>query len=123
MNTRRSLLDVSIATSGPPVIVRAAGILDITTVDELTEHVRPHLDAALEVIVDLSGVTLCDSTGLGALVRLERHARTTGANFALRSVRPHVAEVFAMTGIDRVIRIIDGPDSAGGTAIYDEAGR
>jgi anti-sigma B factor antagonist len=99
------LLDVSTVTSGPPVIVRAAGVLDINTVDELTDSVRPHLDAGLEVIVDFSGVTLCDSTGLGAVVRLERHARTTGARFALRWVRPHVAEV------------IDGPESPSGPAI------
>ena len=111
MTTRKSLLEVETVTSGPPVIVRAAGVLDITTVDELTESVRGYLDSGSEVIVDFAGVTLCDSTGLGAVVRLERHARSTGSRFALRAVRHHVAEVFAMTGIDRVVRI------------YDESGR
>ena len=57
----------------------------------------------------MSRVTLCDSTGLGAVVTFERHARAAGCSFAVRSPQPHVAEVFAMTGIDQVIRVYDEP--------------
>lgn len=106
---RKSLLDVQIEETDPSTIVRVAGVLDISTIEELENRVRPYLRTDAEVIVDFSGVTLCDSTGLGTVVKFDRQARAIGCSFAVRSPRPHVAEVFAMTGIDQVVRVYHGP--------------
>jgi anti-sigma B factor antagonist len=108
---KRSLIDIRVVDNGeadqshPFTVVYLTGVLDISTIDELGTVVRPHLRTDAEVIVDLSGVTLCDSTGLGAVVTFERHARAAGCRFAVRSPQPHVAEVFSMTGIDQVVRV------------------
>ena len=106
---KRSLLDVRIVDDSPPTVVFLTGVLDISTIDELAAVVRPYLRTGADVIVDMSGVTLCDSTGLGAVVTFERQARATGCSFAVRSPQAHVAEVFAMTGIDQVVRVYDEP--------------
>jgi anti-sigma B factor antagonist len=106
MPTKKSLLDVHTDPAGAVTVVRVSGVLDVSTVEELGDMVRPQFHAGAEVLMDFSGVTLCDSTGLGAVVRLERRARATGCSLAVVNPRPHVAEVFAMTGIDQVVRVI-----------------
>jgi anti-sigma B factor antagonist len=52
--------------------------------------------------VDLSGVTFCDASGLGALARLARHARAAGRQLSLTSARPSVLKIMRITGLDRV---------------------
>lgn len=86
-------------------VIAASGVLDLATVDRLERSVGDVLMAGRSVVIDLAGVTLCDSTGLGALVHLHRQARTAGVGFALRAPRRHVADVLAMTGIDKIITI------------------
>jgi anti-anti-sigma factor len=102
---KRSLLDIQLDETSASTIVSVAGILDISTVDELDGRVRPLLRTGTDVIIDLSDVTMCDSTGLGAIVKFDRFARGVECSFSVRRPRPHVAEVFAMTGIDQVIRV------------------
>jgi anti-sigma B factor antagonist len=99
------LLDIQIESLPSSTVVSVAGVLDISTVDELDGLVRPELRTGGNVVIDLAGVTLCDSTGLGAIVKFDRFARTVECAFAVRRPRPHVAEIFAMTGIDQVIRL------------------
>lgn len=108
---RRSLVDIWTEASDAAMIVRVSGVLDISTVEEFAETVRTHLRPGATVQVDLSGVTLCDSTGLGAVVRLERRARAIACSFAILNPRAHVAEVFAMTGIDQVVQVWHTPDA------------
>ena len=88
-------------------MVAAEGSLDLATVKELEAVLYPLLTTRASVVLDLSGVTICDSTGLGALVRLQRHARGVDAEFAVRRPRPHVADVLAMTGISKIIPVRD----------------
>jgi anti-sigma B factor antagonist len=92
---------------GSPAVVSAVGSFDIATVVQLEDAVTRAMAPGGSVVLDLAGVTVCDSTGLGALVRLQRHARAIGTEFAVRRPRPHVADVFAMTGINKVIAVRD----------------
>jgi len=93
-------------------VIAASGVLDIATVDRLEKSVGEVLSAGRGVVIDLAGVTLCDSTGLGVLVHLHRRARMAGVGFALRAPRRHVADVLAMTGIDKIITIEPARDSS-----------
>src|SRR3954468_347802 len=67
------------------------GELDIGTAAKLDEAVDRALeDGCREVVLDLSGTTFLDSSGLGALIRA---ARTVDAQQARMSVRsPHGSE-------------------------------
>jgi anti-sigma B factor antagonist len=86
-------------------VLSVTGTLDATTAEEFAKKVRSHLRSGASVQVDVSGVTLCTSTGLGAVVRLERRARAIDCSFAIVNPRPHVAGVLAMTGIDQVVPV------------------
>lgn len=68
------------------------------------------------VVVDLSGVTFVDSSGLGALVALLKRIGPSGA-MALVGVQPPVAKLLALTRLDRIFEIhptLAQAQSAGG---------
>jgi anti-sigma B factor antagonist len=109
MLDRPSLLDIETVVEETEIVVRPVGVLDVSTVELLVDVVRPHLADGRPVVVDVFGVTMCDSTGLGGIVSLEREARVRKTSFAVRNPRRHMARIIAMTGIDRVVRIDVAP--------------
>jgi anti-anti-sigma factor len=100
---RKSSLTIEAIRSGSTTVVAASGTLDIATADEFETAVQDALTKGTDVVVDLSDLNLCDSTGLGAMVRLHRRAQAADASLILRRPQRAVAEVLAMTGIDKVI--------------------
>ena len=108
-----ALLAVHVLTSGPRTVCRAVGVLDIATVAIFREVVETQVRSGGELVIDLSELTFCDSTGLGAIVGLHRLVTATDGSLVLRSPRPRVASVLAMTGVDQVITVQDGPERAG----------
>jgi anti-anti-sigma factor len=98
---------VSITTERVPegAVLTVAGSLDMATADELEEACRQCVRAGRVVVVDLAGVSMCDSTGLGAIVRANRFAKAEGCQFAVRAPRPYLVALFAMTGLNKVIEV------------------
>lgn len=64
------------------------------------------------LLLDVSGVTFCDSTGLGALVRLHRQAEAQGG--WLRLVRPaaDLRRILQVTNLDRLLRVDETSSAA-----------
>jgi anti-anti-sigma factor len=69
---RRSSLELTREDRDGATVLALAGILDLATSAEIEHAVGDALDEGLGVTVELSELTMCDSTGLGALVRLYR---------------------------------------------------
>jgi anti-sigma B factor antagonist len=70
------------------------------------------LDAALadatdRLVVDLSGVTFCDSLGFSTLIKCWRTATALDREFLLARPAPPVRRILEMMGISTVIRIVD----------------
>ena len=96
-------------------VVSVAGELDIATAEQAYSYITEVIDGrptgfkgaswpagSAPVTVDLSGVTFCDASGLGALARLARYARAAGRQLSLTSARPSVMKIMRITGLDRV---------------------
>ncbi len=82
-------------------VVSVAGELDIATADQAYSYITEVIDGRpAPVTVDLSGVTFCDASGLGALARLARHARAADRQLMLTSARPSVLKIMRITGLD-----------------------
>ena len=64
------------------------------------------------LVLDLSGVTSLDATGLGVLVGAHRRAGRAGRVLVLRDVSPPVARLLLLTRLDRVLRVDRSPASA-----------
>jgi anti-sigma B factor antagonist len=86
-------------------VVSVAGELDIATAEQAYAYISDVIDAlgrAPEpVSIELSGLTFCDASGLGALVRIARHARQADRQLRLISARPALLKIIRITGLDR----------------------
>jgi anti-sigma B factor antagonist len=81
-------------------VLAVSGDLDISGVEEFLEHADRLLDAGSAAIeVDLAGVTFIDSSGLGALVRLQRTATAAGRQLRLVNVPRPVTRILELTGL------------------------
>lgn len=91
---------------GMPV-VGAPAELDVGNADTLRAAVM-HAAARghATVVVDLSGTQFCDSAGLSVLVRARRRAVAEGGELRLVASTPAVLRIFAVTGLDRLIRVL-----------------
>jgi anti-anti-sigma factor len=103
--SRKSSLELGVTHSDEATVIATVGQLDIATSEQLERAARNALELGRGVVVDLSELSLCDSTGLGALVRMHRLAQSSGQEVRLRRPRAHVADLLAMTGIDKVIPV------------------
>ena len=107
-------LRLSSSREGAGGIVTVAGALDVSTVGILEAAVDDLLGPGRRIIIDLADLSICDSTGLGALVRLHRRAERMGARIALRGPRQHVADILTMTGISKVLEVVPAAPPAAG---------
>ncbi|MEV0895921.1 STAS domain-containing protein [Actinoplanes sp. NPDC049802] len=82
------------------------GEIDILTV----ERVRVALGEAVEarprrIVVDMSGVSFIDSTGLGALISGFQRARDSGIGFSLSHPSTQVRQVLVLSGLLEVVPV------------------
>jgi anti-sigma B factor antagonist len=88
-----------------PLLFRLVGELDLETVDRLRGVVGPACGTGREVMLDLSRLEFCDSTGVGTFVWLHRQAAAAGGRLLLAVPRRPVREVLKISGVDRVIPV------------------
>ena len=106
MTDRTKALTISTSSSDSVTVVLVGGLLDMSTADTLESTVLELFRPENFVIIDLSGLSICDSTGLGALVRLHRRSLVAGSRIAVRGPRQHIADMLTMTGISKVIEVL-----------------
>jgi len=92
--------ELSVRSQGGYTIVTISGEIDIASVPVLRERLislpRPH---ASRIIIDLSGVTFCDASGLAVLVGASRRAGLLGGVLRLAAPSPMMATVLRLTGL------------------------
>lgn len=92
-------------------VIRLRGPVDVSASMALRDLLGQQIDsAAARVLLDLSGVPLIDSSGIGILVTAHRRADGQGARFALAGAAGPVARVFEMTRTNKLLAIYDDVD-------------
>jgi anti-sigma B factor antagonist len=90
--------------SGVPVVT-APEEIDITTAPELRSAL---LEAAAHghgtLVADMTRTQFCDSSGLHTLLAAHKRAQAEGGELLLVMSAAPVLRIFAITGIDRIIR-------------------
>ncbi|MBO3749877.1 STAS domain-containing protein [Streptosporangiaceae bacterium NEAU-GS5] len=88
----------------------------LLVIGDLDQHTSPRLRAAMDeltlatghgVVIDLSALTFCDSTGISILVASYQRAREAGAKLALAGLDAEMTHVFKIMGLDRVLLIYE----------------
>jgi anti-sigma B factor antagonist len=81
--------------------VTFAGELDTASADQACEYVRDAIDAlGGQVLLDMAGLSFCDARGLGALVRMSRHAGQAGSSLHLVAPPPRLMKIIRITGLE-----------------------
>jgi anti-sigma B factor antagonist len=108
-------LKVSSQTQGNQAVVTVSGEIDLYTATRLQGELTAVLDGgrAVRVVVDMSEVDFCDSTGMNVLLSALKRAREHGGGLDLASPRPAVRKILQVTGLDSVFTVIDGTSAAG----------
>lgn len=98
-----------------------AGPCVLTVTGELDYHTAPRLRDAVNdlpcgvgtaLIIDLSGLSYCDSTGISVMVTAYRQTQAAKVPLALTGLDPHIAHVFHIVGLDRIFAFYDSVDQA-----------
>ncbi|GGK21682.1 hypothetical protein GCM10010124_12710 [Pilimelia terevasa] len=105
MNGSRLRIDVRRDASGAPELT-VAGEIDMLSTGELSDAVRAALaDAPHRVVLDLGGVTFCDSLGLGTLMLLNREAAAARSVLVLTNVGDSLLRTLDITGLRALLTI------------------
>ncbi len=89
-----------------------AGEIDLASAPVLKGALLARLSVgATRLVLDLSGVTHMDSTGLGVLVGVQRRLPEDGA-IAIAGATPAVRSLFELTGLDRCFELFATVDAA-----------
>jgi anti-sigma B factor antagonist len=104
----RTSLSFTRVPAATGVILSLRGEIDLSNVETLDAE----LDAALadtsdRLVIDMSGVTFCDSLGFSTLIKCWREASASEREFVLARPAPPVRRILEMMGISAVIHIVD----------------
>lgn len=87
-------------------LIAVRGELDIVTTAALRDRMYAALnDTTMPMIIDLSGVSFCDASGLALLIGVQRRARVHGVSISLAAPRPNVSKLLRITGLDRAFTV------------------
>jgi anti-sigma B factor antagonist len=100
---------MAVERSAVRVLVTASGELDIATADEFIRGLRAAFGTS-PVLLDLSGLTFIDSSGIRALDELVRAADEQQWQFRIDSdLRANVRRVLDISGILAVLPLVERP--------------
>jgi anti-anti-sigma factor len=101
-------LEVETIATGRGLVVRVSGDLDYLSEawfrGQFTEVIAR---GGRFIVLDLAGVSLCDSVGLNVLLGAWRQADAGGAVLVLACVPDPVRGFLELTGADQVLRVFD----------------
>ncbi|MEU8655332.1 MULTISPECIES: STAS domain-containing protein [Actinoplanes] len=103
----RPELSIAVQRAPDEVTIQLAGEIDVLTVTELSTVVNELVvdDQLNRIVLDMSGVTFCDSQGLGTLVVLSRKAQHAQIVLALANVGDFLMRVLDITGLRSALMI------------------
>ncbi len=100
-------MHIEAAVEGPYTVIRLAGEVDMHYSPRVRDEILKYLNGRCNVLVDLSGVSYMDSSGIATLVEGLQLARSMDLKFGLVGVHGPVRQVLELARLDRVFAIHD----------------
>ncbi|MEW1994922.1 STAS domain-containing protein [Streptomyces coelicoflavus] len=102
--TKHLTLHTRATPAGP--VLELIGELDHHTAREV-RAVLPGLTPSpgQQLVLDLGGLTFCDSTGISVLIAARNHAQGANATVVLAAVPSHLDRILRIVGLDQVFAI------------------
>jgi anti-sigma B factor antagonist len=84
------------------VTIEISGRIDVYTASAVGEAIQSEItDGASHIALDLTSVSVVDSSGLGTLVGNAQTLKSLGGRISLLGVRPRLRRVLEITGLCR----------------------
>ena len=94
-------------------IVTVGGEVDLDTASQLGDHALDAVrDVSPHVVLDLTGVTFMDSTGLKVLLAIQRRVDLADGSFGVAGPSRSVRKILALTGLDQTFALYETVDEA-----------
>ncbi|CAM5711211.1 STAS domain-containing protein [Streptomyces fumanus] len=88
-------------TDGTLAVIALSGEFDIAAAPAVRARALELIaDGHPDLIADLSGVTFCDSSGLGALIGIWRCAKDADGSLTLAAIPDRLGRLLSVTGMD-----------------------
>lgn len=105
-------LNISSRSQEDVAVVTVCGEVDLYTAPQLrSELVGVLEDGARRLVIDMSRVEFCDSTGISVLLSAMKRSRDKGGDLELVAPKSAVTKVLEVTGLDAVFVIHPGLDA------------
>ncbi|MFI0508600.1 anti-sigma B factor antagonist [Streptomyces canus] len=99
------------AATGP--VLEMCGELDYANVSELRSVLGGlSLSKGQRLVLDMSGLEFCDSSGITALIAARGDAQAVEADVALAAVPPNTLRVLRIVGLDQIFTIHPDTETA-----------
>ncbi|WP_193373306.1 STAS domain-containing protein [Nocardiopsis xinjiangensis] len=99
-------LKISSRSQDDVAVVTVGGEIDLYTAPQLRDELVGALeDGARRLVIDMSRVEFCDSTGISVLLSAMKRSRDKNGDLELGAPRPAVTKVLEVTGLDEVFTI------------------
>lgn len=93
-------LELSSSDEGGAAVLTAVGAVDIESRGQLQAECQKLLTTGpVGLVIDMSGVTFMDSTGIGTLVEVSHSAQDAGVTFTIRRPSARVVRILQATGL------------------------
>ena len=100
-------MNVSITEEGAKALVKLEGRLDTTNADQFMKDITPLMNGShQEIEMDCTDMEYTSSQGLRMFLMLQKNVSARGAKLVLKNMKPHVKEVFDITGFSHIINIL-----------------
>jgi anti-sigma B factor antagonist len=94
-------------------VVVLDGDVDMSTSPEVRRAMVPIFQQGVaHVIVDLSGVSYMDSSGIATLIEGFQRSQQKGIRFTLAGMRPSVEAAFDLAHLKEVFEVVSGVETA-----------
>lgn len=100
-------MDLQVERRDDTLVARIGGEIDLAVVDTLRSALENELDedpGLRNIIVNLSGVTYIDSSGLGVLLGRYRRISGAGGRMFIVGASPQVRRILDMSGLFRIMK-------------------
>jgi anti-sigma B factor antagonist len=102
----RPELSIAVLRDPDEIVLKLAGEIDMLTAARLSSVVNEILaEAPVRIVLDMTGVTFCDSQGLGTIVVLTKKASHSQSVLMLTNVGDFLIRVLDITGLRSALTV------------------
>ncbi|OLB64745.1 MAG: hypothetical protein AUI10_09795 [Actinobacteria bacterium 13_2_20CM_2_72_6] len=115
-------LAITVDDRQAPTVLSVGGDIDLNTAPELLQALTALVDDGRRaLVVDLTGVGFCDSSGLSVLVRVRNRVTELGGTVMLAAATPIVQRVLEVSGLDEIFGRYPSVEAARAAAAEESA--